>query len=66
MRKVVATIVGIILLLAGAGVAIAHYAIESSFTSKFITLAIAAVLFVAGYALLDWGAGITRRWRGSK
>ncbi len=60
--KVVATIVGAILLLAGAGVALAHYLLESSFTTKYITLAIAAALFVAGFALLDWGAEVSRRW----
>ncbi len=66
MRKVVATIVGAVLLLVGAGVAIAHYVIESSFTSKYITLAIAAALFVGGWALLDWGTEVTRRWEGDK
>jgi hypothetical protein len=60
--KVAAAIVGAILLLAGVGVALAHYLLKSSFTSKFITLAIAAALFVAGYALLDWGAEVSRRW----
>jgi hypothetical protein len=62
--KAVATIVGIVLLLAGVGVALAHYLLESSFTSKYITLAIAAILLVAGFALLDWGAEVTRRWGG--
>jgi hypothetical protein len=66
MRKIIATIVGALLLLAGAAVAIAHYVIESSFTSQYITLAIAAALFVAGWALLDWGAEVTRRWEGDK
>jgi hypothetical protein len=60
--KGAATIVGVILLLAGAGVALAHYLLESSLTSKFITLAIAGALFVAGFALLDWGADVSRRW----
>jgi protein-S-isoprenylcysteine O-methyltransferase Ste14 len=66
MRKIIAAVVGVLLLLAGAGVAIAHYVIESSFTSQYITLAIAAALFVAGWALLDWGAEVTRRWEGDK
>jgi hypothetical protein len=62
--KVVATMVGVVLLLAGMGVALAHYLLESSFTSKYITLAIAATLLVAGFALLDWGAEVSRRWGG--
>jgi len=66
MRKIIAAVVGVLLLLAGAGVAIAHYVIESSFTSQYITLAIGAALLVAGWALLDWGAEVTRRWEGDK
>jgi uncharacterized membrane protein SirB2 len=60
--KVVATVVGTILLLAGVGVVIAHYLLESSLTTKYITVAIAAALGVAGFALLDWGADVSRRW----
>ena len=66
MLKVVATIVGALLLLGGVGVAIAHYVLESSDTMKFVTLAIAAVLLVLGWGLLDWGAGVSRRWAGHK
>ena len=60
--RVTATMVGMILLLAGVGVAIAHYLLESSFTTKYITVAIAAALCAAGFALLDWGADVSRRW----
>jgi heme/copper-type cytochrome/quinol oxidase subunit 3 len=66
MLKVVAAIVGALLLLGGVGVGIAHYVLESSDTMKFITLAIAAALLVLGWALLDWGAGVSRRWGGRK
>ncbi len=55
--------VGIVLLLAGVAVAIAHYLLESSPTTKYITVAIAAALAFAGFALLDWGADVSRRWR---
>ncbi len=44
MARVAVTIVGIVLLLAGVGVAIAHYLLESSLTTKYITVAIAAAL----------------------
>ena len=66
MLKVVAAIAGAVLLLAGVGVAIAHYLIESSDTVKYMTLAVAAVLFVAGWALFDWGAEVSRRRRADK
>lgn len=61
MLKRLAAIAGAILLLAGAGVAVVHYLVESSLTMKFVTLAIAAVLLVVGWALLDWGKGVSRR-----
>jgi len=64
--KLLATIAGIILLLAGAGVAVVHYLVESSFTMKFVTLAIAAALLVVGWVLLDWGKGVSRRWGADK
>ncbi len=66
MLKVIAAVAGAILLLAGVGVAVAHYVVESSDTMKYITLAIAAALLVAGWALLDWGAGVSRRWGANK
>ena len=62
MLKLIAAAVGAILLLAGVGVAVIHYLLEGSTTMKFATLAIAAALLVAGWALLDWGKGISRRW----
>lgn len=62
MLKLVAAMVGSILLLAGVGVAVVHYVVESSFTMKFVTLAIAAALLVVGWVLLDWGKGVSRRW----
>ena len=61
MLKVFARIIGAVVLLAGVGAAVAHYVIESSSTGKFITLALAAVLLVGGWALFDWGMGISRR-----
>lgn len=63
--KLLATISGAILLVAGVAVAIVHYVVEGSMTNSYITLAIAAVLLFAGWGLLDWGAQITRRWTGS-
>ncbi len=66
MLKMVAAIVGAILLLAGVGVAVVHYIVESSDTMKFVTLAVAAALLVAGWALLDWGKGVSRRWGAEK
>jgi len=66
VMKLAASIVGGILLLGGVAVAFYHYLVESSDTSKFITLAIAAALLVVGWALFDYGTGATRRWRGGK
>jgi uncharacterized membrane protein len=66
MLKMVAAIVGVIFLLAGLGVAVVHYTVESSGTMKFVTLAIAAALLVVGWALLDWGKGVSRRWGADK
>ncbi len=60
--KLVATIAGVILLVAGVGVAILHYVVEGKLTSSYITLAIAAVLLIAGWTLLERGAGVSRRW----
>lgn len=59
--KLFATVGGALLLAAGVGVAIVHYVVQSSLAESYITLAIAAVLLVAGWALLDWGAGFSRR-----
>ena len=61
MPKSVAAIVGAVLLVAGLGVAIVHYTVNGSAIDSYITLAVAAVLFVTGWALLDWGAGVSRR-----
>lgn len=66
MKKLVATIAGVILLVAGVGVAILHYIVEGKLTSSYITLAIAAVLLIAGWTLLEWGAGVSRRWGADK
>jgi hypothetical protein len=66
MLKMAAAVVGAILLLAGVGVGVVHYVVESTDTMKFVTLAIAAALLVAGWALLDWGKGISRRWGADK
>lgn len=64
--RTIATVLGILLLVAGVAVAIIHYVVEGDFTQSYITLGIAAVLLFAGYALLDWGAGVSRRWFGDK
>lgn len=61
MVRLAATVVGAILLVGGVGVAVAHYLMETSGAMKFVTLAIAAVLLVAGLALLNWGRGGSRR-----
>lgn len=66
MMKAAATILGAIFLLAGVGVAIAHYVLDTSGGMKFATLAIAAALLLVGWALFDWGRGISRRWGGHK
>lgn len=66
ITKAIATILGAILLLAGVGVAIAHYILDTTGGMKFVTLGIAAVLLVLGWALFDWGRGISRRWGGDK
>ncbi|NLO27766.1 MAG: hypothetical protein GX113_06275 [Actinobacteria bacterium] len=63
MAKRVATIAGAILLAAGVGVAILHYVMEGSLTDSYITLAIAAVLLIAGWTLFERGTGISRRRR---
>jgi hypothetical protein len=60
MLKFFAAIVGSILLLAGVVVAVLHYLLESSQTMKFVTLAIAAVLLVVGWALVDWSRRLSR------
>jgi len=61
VRKAVAAVVGAILLLAGVGVGVAHYLLDSGDTMRFITLAVAAVLLVAGLTLLNWGKEVFRR-----
>lgn len=61
MPKLFATVAGAILLLAGVGVAVAHYVLESGLTGKLFTLAVAAVLLVGGLALYTWGRGTSRR-----
>jgi hypothetical protein len=66
MMKLVATIVGAVLLVAGVGVAIVHYVLEGSFANSYITLALAAALLFVGWGLFDWGTGISQRWRGDK
>jgi uncharacterized membrane protein SirB2 len=66
LLKILAAIIGTILLLAGVIVAILHYLLESSQTMKFVTLAIAAVLLVLGWALVDWSRRLSRRGEDSK
>ena len=66
MQKLFAKIVGAILLAAGVGAVIVHYVVEGHITASFITLAIAVVLLVGGWALFDWGAGVSRRWGAGK
>jgi hypothetical protein len=61
MSKSVAKIAGVVLLVAGVGTAILHYTMEGSLLNSYITLGGAAVLLVAGWALFDWGSGISRR-----
>jgi hypothetical protein len=63
MLKTVAAIIGAVLLLAGIGAVIVHYTVEGGSVNSYLTLAIAAVLLVAGWALFDWGLGLSRRWR---
>jgi 4-amino-4-deoxy-L-arabinose transferase-like glycosyltransferase len=63
MSKLLAKIAGIILLIAGVAAAILHYALEEDLSNSWLTLGIAAVLLVAGWALFDWGAGISARRR---
>ena len=55
MAKLAATIVGVVLLAAGGVIAVAHYLIWGEGVEGYITLAIAAVLLVAGLALFNWG-----------
>jgi hypothetical protein len=64
MPKSVGKILGIVLLVAGVGTAILHYVLEGEVFNSWLTLGIAAVLLVAGWALYDWGAGISARRRG--
>lgn len=60
-QKLAAKIAGIVLLIAGVGTAIVHYTLEGDVFSSWLTLAIAAVLLVGGWALYSWGAGISNR-----
>jgi hypothetical protein len=62
MLKLVSTIIGAVLLLAGIGAVVVHYTVESGTVNSYLTLAIAAVMLVAGWALFDWGLGVSRRW----
>ena len=62
MLKLVAAIIGVVLLLAGIGAVIVHYTVEGGSVNSYLTLAIAAVMLVAGWALFDWGVGVSRRW----
>jgi hypothetical protein len=64
MRKLLAKILGVILLLAGVAVGIVHYVVEGNSTQSWLTLAGAALLLVVGWTFFDWGAGISSR-RGS-
>ncbi len=64
MLKLAATVVGGIVLAVGLGLVIAHYIWWDTGTEAFVSLAVAAVTLVVGWTLLDWGADLTRRWRG--
>ena len=55
---------GALILVAGVGLVVAHYVWWGSGTEAFVSVAAAAVTLAVGWGLLDWGAGITRRWRG--
>jgi uncharacterized membrane protein SirB2 len=66
LLKMFAAIVGTLLLVAGVAVAILHYLLESSQTMKFVTLAIAAVLLVLGWALVDWSRKLPHRGEDNK
>ena len=66
MPKPVTAIAGGILLAAGVAVAIVHYVMEGDMVDSLLTLAVAAVLLIVGWALFDRGAGISRRWRGDE
>jgi hypothetical protein len=61
--KMLETVVGGVLLAAGVATAIIHYVVEGNDGYSYATLAIAAVLLVAGWALFDRGLGISRRRR---
>jgi membrane protein implicated in regulation of membrane protease activity len=65
MLKFFAAIVGTIFLLAGVVVAVLHYLLETGLTMKFVTLAIAAVLLIVGWALVDWSRRLSRRQGGN-
>jgi len=63
-KKVAAKIAGVVLLAGGVATGILHYTLEGDAFSSWLTLGIAAVLLIVGWALYDWGAGISARRRG--
>jgi hypothetical protein len=62
MLRLIAAIIGAVLLLGGVAAVVVHYTVVGGGVNSFLTLAIAAVMLVAGWALFDWGAGVSRRW----
>ena len=64
MPKFLAKVIGAILLLGGVAAVVVHYVVEGDITRSFATLGIAVVLLVGGWALFDWGSGISGRWKG--
>jgi hypothetical protein len=66
MSNLGARIFGAVFLVAGAAAVIVHYVVNRGMAFSYITLAIAAVLLVAGVALFNRGAGVHGFWRAGK
>ena len=62
MQKLLAKIVGAVLLAAGVGAVVVHYTLEGNVTASWASLAVAVVLLLTGWTLFDWGAGVSSRW----